>query len=83
MIDTELALLSNGAVTTDGVVNDSVFQSQFPYLGTPNPKPFMITPVKPTLTHKPKGKQKKASVQAKVQPLAPKIQPVQQLRGKK
>ena len=57
MIDTELNLLSNGVVPSDGVVNDSVFRSQFPYLGTPNPKstPLVLIP-----THKPKhkGKQK-------------------------
>jgi hypothetical protein len=38
VIDAELTLLSNGVVTTDGVPNDSVFRTTFPYLGTPNPK---------------------------------------------
>ncbi len=37
VIDAELALLSNNAVTTDFVANDSVFLTVFPYLGTPNP----------------------------------------------
>jgi hypothetical protein len=36
VIDAELALISNGAVTTDCVANDSTFQATFPYLGTPN-----------------------------------------------
>ncbi len=38
VIDVELSLLSNGAVTSDSVSNDSVFLKSFPYLGTPNPK---------------------------------------------
>jgi hypothetical protein len=38
VIDAELTLLSNGVVTSDGVVNDSVFSARFPYLGKPNPK---------------------------------------------
>jgi hypothetical protein len=38
VIDAELNLLTSGAVTTDNVVNDSVFSSRFPYLGKPNPK---------------------------------------------
>jgi hypothetical protein len=38
VVDAELSLLSNGAVTTDNVGNDSVFFKTFPYLGTPNPK---------------------------------------------
>ncbi len=42
VIDAELGLLSNGAVTSDGVVNDSVFSAKFPYLGTPNPKQVLL-----------------------------------------
>jgi Domain of unknown function (DUF4331) len=37
VIDTELGLLTNNAVTSDRVVNDSFFRSSFPYIGTPNP----------------------------------------------
>jgi Domain of unknown function (DUF4331) len=37
VIDIELGLLTNGAVTTDCVANDSTFRSSFPYLGTANP----------------------------------------------
>jgi len=36
VIDAELNLITNGAVTTDCVANDSTFLSAFPYLGTPN-----------------------------------------------
>ena len=36
VIDAELNLITNGAVTTDCVANDSTFLSGFPYLGTPN-----------------------------------------------
>jgi hypothetical protein len=36
VIDTELGVISNGAITTDCVANDSVFSSTFPYLGPPN-----------------------------------------------
>lgn len=40
VIDAELGLLSNGAVTGDGVdMNDVAFQSAFPYLGTPHVVP--------------------------------------------
>jgi hypothetical protein len=38
VIDAEFALLTNGALTTDRVNNDSVFSSSFPYLGAPNPR---------------------------------------------
>lgn len=37
VIDIELNLISNGAITTDCVANDSTFSSTFPYLGAPNP----------------------------------------------
>lgn len=46
VIDAELTLLSNGAVTSDGVVNDSVFSAKFPYLGSPNPKQVTIRSMK-------------------------------------
>jgi len=36
VIDTELSVISNGAITTDCVANDSVFSSTFPYLAPPN-----------------------------------------------
>jgi hypothetical protein len=36
VIDAELALITNGAVPTDCVDNDSVFRSSFPYLGVKN-----------------------------------------------
>jgi len=36
VIDAELNLITNGAITTDCVGNDSTFQTGFPYLGTPN-----------------------------------------------
>jgi hypothetical protein len=36
VIDTELGLISGGAVPTDCVPNDSTFQSTFPYFGSPN-----------------------------------------------
>ena len=39
VIDAELNLLTNGAVTTDGVANDSNFTNTFPYLAAPNPLP--------------------------------------------
>jgi len=37
VIDTELGLLTNNAVTSDRVNNDSFFRQNFPYIGTPNP----------------------------------------------
>jgi hypothetical protein len=37
VIDAELNLITNGAVTTDCVNNDSTFLPGFPYVGTPNP----------------------------------------------
>jgi hypothetical protein len=37
VIDAELGLLSNGAVTTDNVADDNTFLNGFPYLGDPNP----------------------------------------------
>jgi hypothetical protein len=36
VIDAELNLLTNGAITTDCIANDSTFLSSFPYLGVPN-----------------------------------------------
>lgn len=36
VIDIELELISEGACTTDFIDNDSIFLSQFPYLGVPN-----------------------------------------------
>jgi hypothetical protein len=36
VIDIELGLLTNGAVTTDCVANDSNFRNSFPYLAPPN-----------------------------------------------
>lgn len=36
VIDTELSVISNGAITTDCVANDSAFTSTFPYLAPPN-----------------------------------------------
>lgn len=36
VIDAELSLLTNGAITTDCIANDSTFLSGFPYLGVPN-----------------------------------------------
>lgn len=36
VIDIELGLVTNGAVTTDCVANDSVFSTSFPYLAPPN-----------------------------------------------
>lgn len=70
VIDAELSLLTGGAVTTDKVGNDSVFQPGFPYLGTPNPKTVTIV-VKPG-----KGKrQKAASAGPANKHAAPKVQP--------
>ena len=37
VIDTELGIITNGAVTTDCVANDSNFTSTFPYFAPPNP----------------------------------------------
>jgi len=37
VIDTELSLITNGAVTTDCVANDSTFRTTFPYWAGPNP----------------------------------------------
>ena len=37
VIDIELGLITNNAVTTDCVANDSTFRATFPYLGVPNP----------------------------------------------
>lgn len=37
VIDIELGLVTNGAVTTDCVANDSAFSALFPYLASPNP----------------------------------------------
>lgn len=37
VIDIELGLVTNGAVTSDCVANDSVFSGTFPYLAAPNP----------------------------------------------
>ena len=39
VIDAELRLLTDGALTSDRVGNDSVFLNQFPYLGAPIPPP--------------------------------------------
>ena len=40
VIDAELGLLTDGAITTDGVdVNDNSFSDQFPYLAAANPVP--------------------------------------------
>ncbi len=36
VIDAELNLITNGAITTDCIDNDSTFLSGFPYLGVPN-----------------------------------------------
>jgi len=36
VIDAELNLITNGAVTTDCVANDSTFLGNFPYVGNPN-----------------------------------------------
>ncbi len=36
VIDAELGLVTNGAVTTDCVANDSAFSGSFPYLAPPN-----------------------------------------------
>jgi hypothetical protein len=36
VIDAELSLLTNGAITTDCIDNDSTFLAGFPYLGVPN-----------------------------------------------
>ena len=36
VIDTELSVISNGAITTDCVANDSTFSNTFPYLGAAN-----------------------------------------------
>jgi Domain of unknown function (DUF4331) len=38
VIDAEFKLLTNGALTTDRVDNDSVFSSSFPYLGAAQPR---------------------------------------------
>lgn len=38
VIDAELALLTGGVLTSDRVVNDSVFSTQFPYVGAPLPR---------------------------------------------
>jgi hypothetical protein len=37
VIDIELGLITNGAVKTDCVANDSAFRATFPYLAVPNP----------------------------------------------
>lgn len=37
VIDAELGLVTNGAVTSDCVANDSAFSNSFPYLASPNP----------------------------------------------
>jgi hypothetical protein len=37
VIDAELALVTNGAVMTDCVANDSAFSTSFPYLAPANP----------------------------------------------
>jgi len=36
VIDTELSVISNGAITTDCVANDSNFSNSFPYLAPAN-----------------------------------------------
>jgi hypothetical protein len=36
VIDAELNLITEGAITTDCVNNDSTFLGDFPYLGVPN-----------------------------------------------
>lgn len=38
VIDAEFSLLTNGALKSDRVVNDSVFRQAFPYLGAPLPR---------------------------------------------
>jgi hypothetical protein len=37
VIDIELNLISNGAITSDCVANDSTFRTTFPYWAGPNP----------------------------------------------
>jgi hypothetical protein len=37
VIDTELGLVTNGAVPSDCVANDTTFGASFPYLAAPNP----------------------------------------------
>ncbi len=39
VINVELGLLTGGAITSDGVGNDSQFQKVFPYIGRPNRRP--------------------------------------------
>lgn len=36
VMDAELSLITEGAITTDCVANDSTFQTSFPYFGKPN-----------------------------------------------
>jgi hypothetical protein len=38
VIDAELGLLTGGALTSDRVINDSVFSTRFPYIGPPLPR---------------------------------------------
>ena len=38
VIDAELALLTGGALTSDRVINDSVFRTKFPFIGAPLPR---------------------------------------------
>ncbi len=42
VIDAEFNALTNGALTTDFVVNDSLFRAHFPYLGPPLPLTIVI-----------------------------------------
>jgi hypothetical protein len=38
VIDAELSLLTGGVLTSDRVINDSVFSNKFPYVGAPLPR---------------------------------------------
>jgi hypothetical protein len=51
VIDTELGLLTNNAVTSDRVGNDSFFRATFPYIGTPNPVTKVLRENRVSLEH--------------------------------
>ena len=46
VIDIEFGLLTNGALTSDRVGNDSVFRKSFPYLGAPLPRSSALLALK-------------------------------------
>jgi len=55
VIDIELGLLTNNALTTDRVNNDSFFRRTFPYIGAPNPVTTVLRSLQRNALHAEQG----------------------------